>query len=179
MPNTDPSINSRETIKRRLEDARKVGSPVLTNKVGGLFGTGIIPMGLKCVREVRQAVGDEIPIIGMGGIRTVRDIEEYAKSGATIFGIGSGLAGMTDEKIRRYFSAIVNDLRSNGQSDASLTFLQEVDMNYRKVGIEDILTTGCDFKIFKTNISLQAGPEHFLFLSLNIFNTFPSNHKKI
>ncbi len=139
------------------------GNPVLTNKVGGLSGTGIIPIGLKCVREVRQAVGNKVPIIGMGGMRTVRDIEEYAKSGTTIFGIGSGLAGMTDDNIKRYFAAVIDDLRNNGQSENSSEFLQEVDMNYRKVNIEDVLNSGCDFKIFKTNAAIQAGPGQFVF----------------
>jgi len=42
------------------------GLPVLTNKVGGISGTGITPLGLRCVRDIRQAVGENIPIIGMG-----------------------------------------------------------------------------------------------------------------
>ena len=52
------------------------GQPVLTNKVGGLSGIGIKPIGLKCVREIRQAIGPNAPIIGMGGIVNVEDVEE-------------------------------------------------------------------------------------------------------
>ena len=75
------------------------GFPVLTNKIGGLSGIGITPIGLKCVRDIRQAVGEKIPVIGMGGIRNARDVKEYAAAGANFFGIGSALAGMSEKTI--------------------------------------------------------------------------------
>ncbi|MCG2720023.1 MAG: dihydroorotate dehydrogenase [Nanoarchaeota archaeon] len=139
------------------------GNPVLTNKVGGLSGTGIIPIGLKCVKEIRQAVGEEIPIIGMGGMRTIRDIQEYAKAGANIFGIGSSLVGMTDQHLNNYFKALIEDINNNGETDNASRFLQEVDMHYRKVRVENIINPNCDFKVIKTNQQIQAGPGQFVF----------------
>lgn len=139
------------------------GNPVLTNKVGGLSGAGIIPIGLKCVREIRQAVGGEIPIIGMGGMRTARDVQEYAKAGANIFGIGSSLAGMTDQHLSNYFEALIRDINNDGESDNASRFLQEVDMAYRKVRVEDIINPDCDFKIIKTNQQMKASPGQFVF----------------
>jgi len=99
----------------------------------------------------------------MGGISSARDVEEYAKAGANIFGIGSALAGMSDEQIRNYFSAVINDLRSDGQSNNSSAFLQEVDMDYRRVKIKDRLKTGCDFDVFRTDGAIQTEPGQFVF----------------
>lgn len=139
------------------------GHPVLTNKVGGLSGAGILPIGLKCVRDIRQAVGESIPIIGMGGIRTVKDVEDYASVGANFFGVGSVLAGMTEQEIKHYFSALREDLDSNGWTNNALAVLKEVNMNYRKVRLNSIVNSDCDFKIFKTDEEIDAKPGQFVF----------------
>lgn len=139
------------------------GNPVLTNKVGGLSGRGITPIGLKCVRDIRKAVGEGIPIIGMGGIGSVRDVEAYANAGTNVFGIGSALAGMDDQTLRNYFSALVEDLQNDGRTNNSQRFLQEVDMDYRKVSVSEKLNSNCDFRIFRTGQSLQTKPGQFVF----------------
>lgn len=139
------------------------GNVVLTNKFGGLSGTGITPIGLKCIRDIRQAVGENIPIIGIGGIRTVKDVEDYASAGANFFGIGSALAGMTEQKIKNYFSALRGDLDSNGWTNNALLSLKEVNMNYRKVRLESIVNPNCDFKIYITNEEIDAKPGQFVF----------------
>ena len=135
--------------------------PILTNKVGGMSGRGILPIGLKSVREIRQAVGPDVPIIGMGGIRTARDIEDYDSVGANVFGIGSALAGMVDEQILTYLNRIVTDL-GNRTSDAE-QLLQEVDMGLKRVKIERKIDVCEDFKIFETGIGINAGPGQFVF----------------
>jgi dihydroorotate dehydrogenase subfamily 1 len=137
------------------------GKPVLTNKVGGLSGTGIFPIGLKCVREIRQAVGGSVPIIGMGGIKSSREILEYSSAGADIFGIGSALAGMADEQLKKYFQNLVNDIEKG--TDTSYKFLQQVNMRYQKATLTKILNPDCNFKIIKTNKKINAGPGQFVF----------------
>lgn len=139
------------------------GKAILTNKVGGLSGRGIKPIGIKCVRDIRQAIGEEVPIIGMGGIENARDVIEYSFAGANIFGIGSSLAGMTDQHINNYFEALIKDVNNNGETDYASKFLQEVDMNYRKVRVESIINPNCDFKVIKTNQQIQADPGQFVF----------------
>ncbi len=49
---------------------------------GGISGRGIKEKALEKVGEVYQAVGDKVPIIGMGGIETVRDAVEFLERGA-------------------------------------------------------------------------------------------------
>lgn len=140
------------------------GHPVLTNAVGGLSGMGIKPIGLKCVRDIRQAVGNDVPIIGMGGIRTVVDVEDYADAGANFFGIGSALAGMNDREIKMYFAALREDLDSNGHTNNASIALKDVNMKYRDARVSDIINPECDFKIVVTNESLNnAHPGQFVF----------------
>jgi dihydroorotate dehydrogenase (NAD+) catalytic subunit len=136
------------------------GSAVLTNKVGGLSGVGVAPIGVKCVREIRQAVGEGIPVLGMGGIRTSKEVEAYSDAGADMFGIGSALAGMTDKVLKDYFTAVVGDVR-NGTDYAS-GFLQKVDMDYQKVKIVGVEGSG-EFKVYKTDRVVDAKPGQFVF----------------
>ena len=63
--------------------------PILTNKIGGLSGKAIKPMGVRAVWNLYKAV--KIPIIGIGGIQTGEDAIEYIMAGATAVGIGSGV----------------------------------------------------------------------------------------
>jgi len=67
----------------------KVGKPVLRNKVGGLSGPAIKPVGVRAVYEIAGLV--KIPIIGVGGINTGEDALEYIMAGATAVQIGSGV----------------------------------------------------------------------------------------
>ncbi len=63
--------------------------PILTNKVGGLSGPAILPIGIRAVHTIYKAV--KIPIIGTGGINTGQDAIQYIMAGATAVGIGSGI----------------------------------------------------------------------------------------
>ncbi len=48
--------------------------PVLANIVGGLSGEEIKKVGLKCVKEISDAVS--IPVIGLGGVINAQDVED-------------------------------------------------------------------------------------------------------
>ena len=141
------------------------GKPVLTNEVGGLSGRGITPIGLKSVRDVRKEIGEKVPIIGVGGIRTVEDVEGYEAAGANIFGIGSALAGMTDANIRDYFAALVGDIRSNNWTNNASLHLKQVDMKYQKAIITGKRNLASDFKVFTTDTRIpRAEPGQFFFV---------------
>lgn len=138
------------------------GHPILTSKIGGgISGRGIRDRQLDCVRQVRQAVGRDFFIWGEGGIFTAKDVEAYANAGASFFGMGSALAGMTEEEIKNYFSTLARDLE-NGENNAE-ALLKEVDMSYKKVRITEKINSSYDFKLFKTDFSLKAEPGQFVF----------------
>ena len=61
--------------------------PVLANKMGGFSGSAILPVALRMVYQVYEAV--KLPIIGMGGITTARDVVEMMLAGATAVEIGA------------------------------------------------------------------------------------------
>ena len=64
--------------------------PVLANKTGGLSGPAIKPIAVYLVNKVYNEVKDSgIPILGMGGIRTVSDAIEFIIAGASAVGIGT------------------------------------------------------------------------------------------
>lgn len=59
----------------------------LANKTGGLSGPGIKPIAVRMVYQVANAVN--LPIIGMGGIRTASDAIEFILAGATMVAVGT------------------------------------------------------------------------------------------
>lgn len=72
-------LGMRIDIHRRKE--------VLANKMGGLSGPAIKPVGVRMVYQVHHAV--KLPIIGMGGIRSGEDVVEYIMAGAVMTAIGT------------------------------------------------------------------------------------------
>ncbi len=67
-------------------DLRK-RKPVIANKMGGFSGSAILPVALRMVYQVYDAV--KIPIIGMGGVTTASDVIEMMLAGATGVQIGA------------------------------------------------------------------------------------------
>jgi len=62
-------------------------SPFLGNGTGGLSGPAIKPIALRMVHEVSQVV--ELPIIGIGGIRSSEDVLEFLLAGAKAVQVGT------------------------------------------------------------------------------------------
>ena len=67
-------------------DVRK-RRPVLANGTGGLSGPAVFPVALRMVWQVYNAV--RIPIVGMGGVETARDVVEMMLAGATAVQVGA------------------------------------------------------------------------------------------
>ena len=65
----------------------KTRKPVIANKMGGFSGTAILPVALRMVYQVYEAVN--IPIIGMGGVSTAEDVIEMMLAGATAVQVGA------------------------------------------------------------------------------------------
>ncbi|MFR1498518.1 MAG: HisA/HisF-related TIM barrel protein, partial [Monoglobus pectinilyticus] len=66
--------------------------PVLNNNMGGMSGPAVMPVAVRMVYQVRQAV--KLPIIGMGGITTGEDAVEFLLAGADAVSVGT--AGIVD-----------------------------------------------------------------------------------
>jgi len=61
--------------------------PVIANKMGGFSGPAIFPVAVRMVYQVSHAV--RIPVIGMGGVSTARDVIEMMMAGATAVEVGA------------------------------------------------------------------------------------------
>jgi dihydroorotate dehydrogenase (NAD+) catalytic subunit len=62
--------------------------PVLAGLTGGLSGPAIRPIAVRCIWQVKEALPD-VPIIGMGGVRTGRDAFELILAGASMVSLGT------------------------------------------------------------------------------------------
>ncbi len=79
----------------------------LGGKSGGVSGSAIKPLALLRVHEVWQIAREfDVPVIGMGGIKSAEDVIAFFMAGASACGIGSALAGDTQLPLK-----IVKDLR--------------------------------------------------------------------
>ncbi len=70
----------------------ETGKPRLGGVTGGLSGPAIKPVALRAVHQIHQAHPD-LPIIGMGGARTVTDVVEFVRAGASAVAIGTATFG--------------------------------------------------------------------------------------
>lgn len=65
----------------------KTRRPVLKNKTGGMSGPAVLPIAVRMVYQVYEAV--KIPIIGMGGISTADEVIEMMLAGASAVEVGA------------------------------------------------------------------------------------------
>jgi dihydroorotate dehydrogenase (NAD+) catalytic subunit len=80
------AINTIRAMKIDI-DSRK---PILSNKIGGLSGDAIRPVGVRAVYELYEAV--RIPIVGVGGVSSWSHAAEYILAGAACVQVGSAMA---------------------------------------------------------------------------------------
>ena len=67
-------------------DLRK-RAPIIKNKTGGFSGPAILPVAIRMVYQVYEAV--KIPIVGMGGVSRAEDVIELMLAGATAVEVGA------------------------------------------------------------------------------------------
>jgi dihydroorotate dehydrogenase (NAD+) catalytic subunit len=104
------AISSTNTIGPTHSGNPRTKWPVLANVHGGLSGPGIRERGIESVKRIRKAA-PHIPIIGMGGISSGRDIADYIKAGADAVAIGTAFDLKTTPQVGEFMKWIVEDLR--------------------------------------------------------------------
>ena len=65
----------------------KSKKPLLANKTGGISGPALLPLAVRMVYQVYEAV--EIPIVGMGGVACAEDVIEMMLAGAAAVEVGA------------------------------------------------------------------------------------------
>ena len=87
------AITAINTIRAMAIDS-DLQRPILSNKFGGLSGTPIKPVALRCVYEI--STNYNIPIIGCGGVSTWKDAVEFILAGASAVQLGSAMGDNFD-----------------------------------------------------------------------------------
>lgn len=64
--------------------------PILSNKIGGLSGSALKPVALRCIYELYENL--KTPIIGCGGITDWKDAIEFFLAGASAIQVGTAIA---------------------------------------------------------------------------------------
>ena len=101
------------TVRALVLDPQSL-KPFLGNRTGGLSGPAIKPIALRMVFEVAAALS--VPIVGMGGIASGRDVLEFVACGATAVAVGA--ANFTGpEAARRIVAELALELRERGIAD--------------------------------------------------------------
>ncbi|MEU9128112.1 dihydroorotate dehydrogenase [Kitasatospora sp. NPDC048540] len=84
-------INTTQGLAIDLDTLR----PALASGAGGLSGPAVRPIAVRCVHQVHAAMlagrMPQVPIIGMGGLRSGRDALEFALAGADGVAVGTTL----------------------------------------------------------------------------------------
>ncbi len=139
------------------------GHAVLSNGNGGMSGKGILPIGLKCVREI--AAVTDVPIIGCGGVSSADDVRAYFDAGSTIVGVGSALIGLTTDETAAYFEALASDLaRDRNRAESHIRY--DIDMHFEPVTLVENTRVCEDICIltFDRKVNVQAGEFIFLWI---------------
>jgi dihydroorotate dehydrogenase (NAD+) catalytic subunit len=56
---------------------------------GGVSGPALLPLGVLAVSRVLERTGG-MPVIGVGGVRSASDVEQYLRVGASLVAVGTG-----------------------------------------------------------------------------------------
>lgn len=65
------------------------GRPMVANGYAGMSGPALRPIAVRIVHQLHTALGPDVPIIGMGGVRTVEDVVEFTRAGASAVAVGT------------------------------------------------------------------------------------------
>ena len=114
----DPKVVEQVTkAVRKVTDKPVIVKPVLGNIYGGLSGPAVKPVALRMVHQVYK--GDNIPIMGLGGIMTGTDAIEFMMAGAQAVQVG--VATMVDptaiSRIAREMGDYVEQYNLNNITD--------------------------------------------------------------
>ena len=137
------------------------GHPVLSNGMGGMSGSGVLPTALKCIRALRSVT--DIPIIGCGGLSTADDCRAAMSAGANIVGVGSALSGMDTAAMNTYFRQLADDLALN-TNNAKAGLELELDMGFSPYKVVSNEPVCDDITVVTLDGSINIQPGEYVFV---------------
>lgn len=149
------------------------GFPILQNRLGGKGGSSghhIYERALSAIKEIREACGDAIPLIGMGGVSSGAEAAALIASGADAVGIGSAL-GTVDQKVwPEYLSSVKREAEAiirgeDSVKEQSTTYIiKHRQMAYEKHQVIKREQYGKDTCIITLDGTLDCKAGQFAFL---------------
>lgn len=103
------------TVGPELISEAHSGKAILYNPLGhkgGISGKDVFTIAIAKIKEIRQAIGNELPVIGMGGISNGSNVAEMIRAGADVVGVGTVLARIPGKYRKKYFEALKSDALS-------------------------------------------------------------------
>lgn len=145
-----------------LEHVDPVSGEVIFSKAeggkGGASGIWIRERALKCVHDIRKAVGDGPIVLGMGGVTTAADAREMIAAGADSVGIGSALSRLEMRDYENYFRA----LKTN--ADVTDMLVKGCRMTYTEHKVLSAKTVSGDMREITLTGEMDCMPGQFVFL---------------
>ena len=159
-------ISAINTVGPIVHMDRVSNTPILQNALGGkggMSGRWVHQRAIECIREIRQSVGDEVPIMGMGGVWSPEDAAALVEAGADTVGIGSVLSHIRQPQWPLFFSLLKEEgeKKLNGETiegKASDLVSEKRQMEYSRFRVEEkkfhspdtvLITLDGDLKDFK------------------------------
>ena len=162
------------TVGPEVHISSASNTPILQNNLGGaggMSGRWVHERALEAVRQVREAVGDDIPIIGMGGVSDAQGIAAMIESGADVVGIGSAFAKVHQKDWGSYLSAMVGDCRrileGKEASEAAAEYVDKDNtMSYTSYTVTGMTPVASDTMLITLDGTLEYEAGEFAFLWL-------------
>lgn len=142
--------------------------PILQNSLGGKGGKSgnwVYSRALECVREIREYIGDDTPLIGMGGVDNGIKAREMVEAGCDAIGIGSAFARVKQHNWSAYLSSIKREY-STSLLKSDYYLIKERQMEYKEMEITSVNYHGKDTIIIELNKDFRCEAGEFAFLWL-------------
>lgn len=158
---------------------KHTGEPVLNNpkgQKGGRSGKWILDTAERKIREIRAAVGPNLPVIGMGGVSSGNDARRLIQAGADVVGLGSVFARVKPEDRPAFLKAMKSDTEQLNtvfpaghipKTDTAELYLEEKRLaEYKPYVLKKITEVDPDTRIFELDGNLEYHSSQFAFIWL-------------
>lgn len=153
------------TFEAQEEIEPHTGRTILYNPnrhIGGKSGEWIREVAIQKISEMRRAIGEKYPIIGMGGVTTGEDVRRMSDI-ANVVCLGSVFARVPMSKRPSFVSMLKRDAE-HGSNNAFSYVSRERLAEYVPHRITRIDQIGDDLRVFEVEGSLEYKASQFAFL---------------
>ena len=149
------------TVGPKLYIEPHSGAPILNNKLGGKGGASgewVKDDAIRCIKAIRNAIGDDPIILGMGGVSSYDDARRMIEAGADSVGVGSALSRVMPSDYENFFHA----LKTGGDTSPYLSTGNAMEYTPHKVLTKEM--HGDDVMVITVSGEVGCNPGEFVFI---------------